>query len=181
MVVTGETECRVLVEWYWQGETEYRVLVEWYWQGETECRVLVEWYWQGETECRVLVEWYWQGETEYRVLLEWYWQGETEYRVLVEWYWRGNRKYWERNLSQCHFVHHKSHMDWTGTEYGWEDCDGTPELTRPISVTIQYSNPVPTSQRAHSVSIMRAKLLILYREIITVYFKKYLLNVNRPT
>ena len=24
---------------------------------------------------------------------------------------RGELKYWERNLSQCHFVHDKSHTD----------------------------------------------------------------------
>lgn len=30
---------------------------------------------------------------------------------------RGNPKYWEIKLRQCHFnVHHKIHMDWTGTE-----------------------------------------------------------------
>ena len=27
-------------------------------------------------------------------------------------------KYWGKELSQCHFVHHKSHMDWPGMEAG---------------------------------------------------------------
>ena len=26
--------------------------------------------------------------------------------------------YWQRNLSQYHFVHHKSHMDWSAVNLG---------------------------------------------------------------
>jgi len=31
---------------------------------------------------------------------------------------RGKPKWWERNLSQCHFVHHKSDLDCPETEPG---------------------------------------------------------------
>jgi hypothetical protein len=31
---------------------------------------------------------------------------------------RENPKNSEKNLSQCHLVHHKSHMDWPGREPG---------------------------------------------------------------
>jgi hypothetical protein len=36
---------------------------------------------------------------------------------------KGKPKYSEKTLSQCHFVRHKSHMDWPGIEPGsplWE-------------------------------------------------------------
>jgi hypothetical protein len=34
-----------------------------------------------------------------------------EYGALVEWYWQGKPKYLEKNLSQCHFMQHRSHID----------------------------------------------------------------------
>jgi hypothetical protein len=31
---------------------------------------------------------------------------------------KGKLKYIEKNLYHCHFLHHKFHMDWSGTEPG---------------------------------------------------------------
>jgi len=55
--------------------------------------------------------------------------GEKHYRASVvdEWiimghWWndtdRGNLKYWERKLSQCHFVYYKFHLDRTDNDLG---------------------------------------------------------------
>jgi hypothetical protein len=36
-------------------------------------------------------------------------------KMIVEDWWidtdRGKQKYWDKNLSQCHSFHHKSHVD----------------------------------------------------------------------
>jgi hypothetical protein len=47
-------------------------------------------------------------------------------RATVERYWQEKPKNSEKNLSQCHFVHQKFHMDWPGCEPGpprWEADD----------------------------------------------------------
>ena len=53
---------------------------------------------------------------------------------------RGKLKYWERNLSQCHFVQHKSHMDWLG---------------------IEPNKSVPTSHNRHRSAAARTNQLML--------------------
>jgi hypothetical protein len=36
---------------------------------------------------------------------------------------RAKPKYWDRNLSQCHLVHHKSHVDWSGIGHKSPCCE----------------------------------------------------------
>jgi hypothetical protein len=76
-----------------------------------------------------LVEWYWQGKTKV-VEKKHYTASVVDEWMSMEHWWndtdRGILKYWEKNLSHTHFIHHKSHMDWTGIEHDpgrWETGD----------------------------------------------------------
>ena len=40
----------------------------------------------------------------------------------------GKQKYWEENLSQYHFVHHKSHTDWPNIEHALQLQSATNSL-----------------------------------------------------
>jgi len=42
----------------------------------------------------------------------------NESGALLECYWQGTLKFLQKNLSQCHFVYHKSNIHWPGTEAG---------------------------------------------------------------
>jgi hypothetical protein len=79
------------------------------------------------------------------------------WRATVEWYWQGKQKNLEKHLSQCHFVHHKSHTDWPGLEPGltiWA-------MARP---TVCYRQTfVPTFYRCIQDDICWDSLEIKYR------------------
>ena len=49
-------------------------------------------------------------------------------------------KYWDKHLSQCHYLHHKFHMDWAGSELGtrlWRAGDQPHEPWYSPSVTLK--------------------------------------------
>jgi len=48
-----------------------------------------------------------------------FYKGSIKKKMSLEHWWNdtvtGKQKYWERNLWQWHFFHHKTHTDWHGT------------------------------------------------------------------
>ena len=46
----------------------------------------------------------------------------TQIKLSLRRWWNytdsGNDKYWEKRLTHCRFVHHKSYVDWPGIEPG---------------------------------------------------------------
>jgi len=92
MILTGEN-------WSTGRKTLYSVGGRWM----DEYGAMVEWYWQGKTE--VL------GEKHYAAWVVDGWMSMEQWWNDTD---RGKLKYWEKNLYQCHFSHHKS--QWTESQ-----------------------------------------------------------------
>ena len=121
MILTGENwstgrKTLFIVGGRWMNE--YGAMVEWYWQGKTELLgektlysvggrwmngygAMVERYWQRETE--VL------GEKHYTAWVVDGWMGMEQWWKDTD---RRKLKYWEKNLSQWHYVRDRSYMIW---------------------------------------------------------------------
>ena len=97
-------------------------------------------------------------------------------RSLGHWYNdsdRGKHKSCKTNLSQCHFVQHKSHVYWPGIieePLRWETGEWPP-----LKCKFPLRNPqkfLPTSQRTHSMCL-RKNNSSLFAPIISLYFENH--------
>ena len=59
-------------------------------------------------------------------------------------YWYEKRKYSDISLCQCHFIHHRSQIEWSVVEPGPSSCEGQRltawAMTRPLSESYLLSN-----------------------------------------
>ena len=70
----------------------------------------------------------------------------------------GEDKYWEKNMSQCHFVHHKSQLDWF-LGWKWDYCSSRPAL------------PDVTNEQNRKNSEQAANMIIMKKHCDSVKFR----------
>jgi hypothetical protein len=108
---------------------------------------------------------------------------------------RGKPKYSEKHLSQCHFVHHKSHMDGhlcnLGMGWGWGRDPKASEFTSPYFfhknfVQRGFAQPgVASHSKSHvgrgitAFSLNSYSCSMAYVILLAVYFEKMYRFVDR--
>jgi len=86
---------------------------------------------------------------------------------------RGRPKYSKRNLSQCHFVHHKSHKDWLGIETGSARLEAGIVMVVVISILSIYTPDWPLFAVTTEVEIStRACIRVIYgARVVAIYVR----------
>jgi hypothetical protein len=96
------------------------------------------------------------------------WVGERQWNYID----RGTQKNEERNLSQCHFIHQKSYMDWPGCEPGplwWYPLKRDPTAT--IST-------LPKVRRSHRVTLKEIYVITYKNKQQNKQTLYYMVNIH---